>query len=98
MLGIKSKTSLRLIIGFLFITLIIVMSTSLTFLYNIKKVDQTLAEITKRGETINDVLLTSFYIREKHEYQAHLIMSKDFSYETIRKGWFNPRNWPPLDS
>jgi signal transduction histidine kinase len=96
MLGIKSKTSLRLILGFLFITLIIVVTTFFAFLYNAKKADQALSEITEKGERINRVLFSAFHIREKHEYQAHLIMSRDFSHvkqfdEAVKKTneWLN---------
>jgi signal transduction histidine kinase len=80
MFRVKSKTSLRLIIGFLVITLIMVLTALFAFVYYTRNADRTLSEITRKGAVINDALQATFHIREKHEYQAHLIMSKDFSY------------------
>jgi two-component system NtrC family sensor kinase len=74
-----SSTGFRLTVGFLGITLLFIITTSLAFLNNLKKFDSSTAEITEAKEGLKASLNMAYYIQKKHEIRTQAMWTGDLS-------------------
>lgn len=74
-----SSTGFRLTVGFLGITLLFIITTSLAFLNNLKKFDSSTAEITEAKEALKASLNMAYYIQKKHEIRTQAMWTSDLN-------------------